>query len=195
MTRKPPKPKKCAVPTCRALFTPSQPFVTWCSFECGAVIAQDKLAKKKAKAALQDRRETKEKLEKFKGLPYWISETQKVFNQYVRLRDQLAGHTCISSGKPLDWSGNNVDCGHFRSRGSAPHLKFDERNAHAQSKYENRYLSGNITGYRIGLIARIGLEAVEALEADQTPRKYTITDLQALKAQYAAKIKELKAKQ
>ncbi len=159
------------------------------------MIGSAKLAKKKAKEALQEKRETKAKLEKFKGLPYWISETQKVFNQYCRLRDQLAGYPCISSGKPLDWSGNNVDCGHFRSRGSAPHLKFDERNAHSQTKYDNRYLSGNITGYRIGLIARIGLEAVEALESDQTPRKYTIADLQALKAHYAAKIKELKAKQ
>ncbi|MES2942896.1 MAG: recombination protein NinG [Pseudomonadota bacterium] len=195
MTSKPPKPKKCAVASCRTLFTPKQPFETWCSYGCGAVIGSAKLAKKKAKEALQEKRETKAKLEKFKGLPYWISETQKVFNQYCRLRDQLAGYPCISSGKPLDWSGNNVDCGHFRSRGSAPHLKFDERNAHSQTKYDNRYLSGNITGYRIGLIARIGLEAVEALESDQTPRKYTIADLQALKAHYAAKIKELKAKQ
>ena len=46
--------------------------------------------------------------------------------------------------------------------------------------------------YRVGLIKRIGLEAVESLEADQTPKKYTIAELRAIKAHYVAKLKELK---
>ena len=129
---------------------------------------------------------------KLKTRGEWIKETQAVFNAFIRTRDQLAGHNCISSGRPLDWSGNNVDAGHYRSRGSAPHLRFDERNCHAQSKKDNRYLSGNAVDYRIGLIARIGLEAVESLEADQTPKKYTIAELRAIKAHYVAKLKELK---
>ena len=84
-----------------------------------------------------------------------------------------------------------MDAGHYRSRGSAPHLRFDERNCHAQSKKDNRYLSGNAVDYRIGLIARIGLEAVESLESDQTPRKWTIEELKAIKAEYRQKLKEL----
>jgi len=197
MTRNPAKPKKCKV--CKAVFVQYSSFKGYCSPECGAILGVKLVEKQKRqeaakarKAAILDRQETKAALEKFKRLPDWISETQKVFNQYVRLRDQLAGHTCISSGRVLDWRGNGVDAGHFRSRGSAPHLRFDERNCHSQSKYENRYMSGNAPGYRIGLIARIGLQAVEALEADQTPRKYTIDDLKALKAHYSAKVKELK---
>ena len=85
-----------------------------------------------------------------------------------------------------------MDAGHYRSRGSAPHLRFDERNCHAQAKRENRYLSGNVVDYRVGLIARIGLEEVESLEADQTPKKYTIAELKAIKAHYVAKLKEMK---
>lgn len=92
-----------------------------------------------------------------------IREAQQAFNEFIRARDQAAGHQCISSGKPLDWSGNAVDAGHYRSVGSAPHLRFDERNCHAQSKQDNRFLSGNAVDYRIGLIARIGQEAVDAL--------------------------------
>ena len=128
---------------------------------------------------------------KLKTRSDWIKEAQIAFNAFIRLRDQLAGYDCISSGKPLDWSGNNVDAGHYRSRGSAPHLRFNEDNCHAQSKQDNRYGSGNAVDYRIGLIARIGLARVEALEADNTPRKLTIEELKAIKAEYKQKLKEL----
>jgi hypothetical protein len=122
----------------------------------------------------------------------WMKEAQVAFNAFIRERDRQAGVVCISSGKPLDWSGNNVDAGHYRSTGSSPHLRFDERNCHAQSKHDNRYLSGNAVDYRIGLIARIGLQAVEAIEADQEPRKWSIDELKAIKAHYRAKLKQLK---
>lgn len=130
---------------------------------------------------------------KLKTRGEWIKETQAVFNAFIRTRDQLAGHSCISSGRPLDWSGNNVDAGHYRSRGSAPHLRFNEDNCHAQSKQDNRYGSGNAVDYRIGLIARIGIARVDALESDNTPRKWTIEELKAIKAEYKQKLKELQS--
>ena len=49
--------------------------------------------------------------------------------------------------------------------------------------------------YRIGLIARIGLAAVEALEADNTPRKWTREELIEIKQTYKAKRKELERKE
>ena len=120
--------------------------------------------------------------------------SQRAFNEFIRWRDRVAGHPCISSGRALDWSGNMTDCGHYRSVGSSPHLRFDERNAHAQSKHDNQFLSGNVVAYRIGLIERIGLEAVDALECDQEPRKYSAQDLIDMAAQYRAKTRELKRK-
>ena len=62
---------------------------------------------------------------------------------------------------------------------------------HAQRKQCNRYGAGNVIGYRFGLRQRIGIEAVEALEADQTPRNYSIDDLKAIKAKYSAMAREL----
>ena len=88
--------------------------------------------------------------------------------------------------------GGGFDCGHYRSVGSAPHLRFDERNAHGQTKQCNRYGAGRAVDYRIGLIQRIGLEQVESLEADQTPKKYSIEDMKAIKDEYKRKLKELK---
>ena len=47
--------------------------------------------------------------------------------------------------------------------------------------------------YRIGLMARVGLDAIEALEADNTPHKWTREELIAIRDTYKAKLKEMKA--
>ena len=192
LTSKQPRPKKCSVKTCRASFVPRQSFQTWCSPDCAVVIARGKQEKKRKAMATIERREIKVRKEKLKTRSDHMREAQQAFNEFIRWRDQAAGHLCISSGKPLDWSGNAVDAGHYRSVGSAPHLRFDERNCHAQSKQDNRFLSGNAVDYRIGLIARIGQEAVDALESDQSVRKYTVDEIKAIKAAYRAKTRELK---
>lgn len=192
----PKKPRKCRNRQCNQMFQPVRCGQNTCSYDCSVAVAEIVAEKSKRKREKSERiaeiASTKILRLKLKTKSEWMREAQAAFNQFIRLRDQLAGHPCISSGQPLDWSGNNVDAGHYRSRGSAPHLRFDERNCHAQAKRENRYLSGNAVDYRVGLIARIGLEAVESLESDQTPKKYTIAELRAIKAHYVAKLKELK---
>ncbi|SDQ80634.1 Bacteriophage Lambda NinG protein [Pseudomonas lundensis] len=187
------KARKCA--HCSAEFRPT--FNTTqkvCSPACALAMAP--VHQVKARKALADieRREIKVRKEALKSRGDHMREAQQAFNEYIRTRDQAAGHFCISSGKPLDWSGNAVDAGHYRSVGSAPHLRFDERNCHAQSKQDNRFLSGNAVDYRIGLIARIGQEAVDALESDQSVRKYTVDEIKAIKAEYRAKTRELKGR-
>ncbi len=190
--RKQPKPKKCRVETCRASFVPSRMGQAVCSPAC-ALVDGPRHAPKARKALDQiERAEIKVRKEKLKSRGDHMREAQQAFNAYIRARDQAAGHPCISSGKPLDWSGNAVDAGHYRSVGSAPHLRFDERNCHAQSKQDNRFLSGNAVDYRIGLIARIGQEAVDALESDQSVRKYTMEEIKAIKAKYRAMTRHLK---
>ena len=191
---KPPKPKKCKNPACGISFPPQRLGQAVCSPKCGLAI-KDLNAEKARKSLDQiERREIRVRKEKLKSRGDHVRECQQAFNEYIRWRDQVAGHACISSGRPLDWSGNAVDAGHYRSVGSAPHLRFDERNCHAQSKQDNRFLSGNAVDYRIGLIARIRLEAVEALEADQSVRKYTVEELKAMTADYRAKTRELKGR-
>ena len=189
----PKKPRKCR--HCKKMFQPIRCGQNTCSYDCSVSVAlvvaeRSKVRREKAEriAEVASRKILKLKL-KTRG--EWIKEAQAVFNAFIRTRDQLAGYNCISSGRPLDWSGNNVDAGHYRSRGSAHHLRFNEDNCHAQSKQDNRYGSGNAVDYRIGLIARIGLARVEALESDNTPRKWTIEELKAIKAEYKQKLKEL----
>jgi len=192
MIAKQPKPKKCKNPACGISFPPQRLGQAVCSPKCGLAIKDVNQAKARKSLDQVERREIKVRKEKLKGRGEHMREAQQAFNEYIRTRDQAAGHLCISSGKPLDWSGNAVDAGHYRSVGSAPHLRFDERNCHAQSKQDNRFLSGNAVDYRIGLIARIGQEAVDALEADQSVRKYTVEQIKGIKAYYRAKTRELK---
>jgi hypothetical protein len=188
------KKKTCANPVCDVQFVPAQLGQKVCGWACGLAIAPANQDKARKAIEQRERREIKVRKEKLKSRGDHMRETQQAFNEFIRWRDQLAGRLCISSGKPLDWSGNAVDAGHYRSVGSAPHLRFDERNCHAQSKQDNRFLSGNAVVYRIGLIARIGLEAVDALESDQSVRKYTIEQLQEIKAHYRALVRELKGR-
>lgn len=189
---KAPKPKTCKNPACKTKFVPQRLGQAVCSPKCGLAIKDVNADKARKSLAQLDRAEIKVRKEALKSRGDYMRDAQKSFNEFVRVRDQLAGHACISSGRPLDWAGNAVDAGHYRSVGSAPHLRFDERNCNAQSKQDNRYLSGNAIDYRIGLIKRIGLVAVEELEADQSVRKYTIEDLKAITAEYRAKTRELR---
>lgn len=183
------KPKRCKV--CRSEFVPTKPMQSVCGLQCALSLASAAKSKRERAQASQERKETNAKLEKLKTRVEWIAEAQAAFNRFIRLRD--AGKPCICCGKPMGPTvpGGAVDAGHYRSRGSAPHLRFDERNVHAQRKQCNRYASGNVVGYRLGLIERIGLDAVEALESDQTQRHYTLDDLKAIKAKYTALAREL----
>ena len=190
--RKQPKAKKCKVASCGATFIPARLGQSVCSPACAIVDAPRHQEKARKSLAQVERKEIKVRKEKLKSRGEHMREAQQAFNEFIRARDQAAGHPCISSGKPLDWSGNAVDAGHYRSVGSAPHLRFDERNCHAQSKQDNRFLSGNAVDYRIGLIARIGQDAVDALESDQNVRKYTVEEIKAIKAECRAKTRELK---
>ncbi len=187
-----PKPRKCQNAECGAKFAPMRLGQKVCSPDCALAI-KDKHATPARKAiADRERREVRVRKEKLKSRSDHLREAQQAFNEFIRWRDRIAGHACISSGLPLDWSGNQTDAGHYRSTGAAPHLRFNENNCHAQRKLDNRYLSGNAVDYRVGLIARIGLAAVEELEADNSVRKYTVEDLKAIKAHYRAKLRELK---
>lgn len=194
MITRQPKAKTCKNSECAAQFTPQRLGQAVCSPKCAIAEAKQPANQKRARIAIEqrERREIKVRKEKLKSRSDYVREAQQAFNEYIRWRDRAAGHACISSGRALDWAGNAVDAGHYRSVGSAPHLRFDERNCHAQSKQDNRYLSGNAVDYRIGLIARIGLDAVEALEADQRPRKHTIDELKAITAECRAKVRDLK---
>ena len=184
------KLKTCAI--CRIKFAPSRQMQVVCSPLCAAEYGRKQHAKAEARKSLEDRKTIKIRKDAIKTIRDWTKEAQIAFNAYIRERDR--NKPCICCGRPLSDSavGGGFDCGHYRSVGSAPHLRFDERNAHGQTKQCNRYGAGRAVDYRIGLIQRIGLEQVESLESDQSPKKYSIEDLKAIKDEYKRKLKELK---
>ena len=143
-----------------------------------------------AKEAQEDRKKTREKLDAMRTKPQLVKVAQTAFNAFVRARD--ADKPCISCGKPPSTESNQTDAGHFRSVGSAPHMRFVEDNCHGQCKHCNQYLAGNVLAYRKGLIERIGLERVEQIESDQTVRKYTKEGLQELARHYNSETRRLK---
>jgi hypothetical protein len=156
--------------------------------------AQRKAEKQARMAAKVERALDRQKKAEQKRIPDLIKEAQTAFNAWVRARD--ADERCISCGVLLSREaiGGGFDAGHYRSRGSAAHLAFHEDNCHGQCKRCNRYGAGMAVDYRIGLVRRIGVERVEALEASNAPKKWERGELVAIKALYVKRLKEMKAR-
>lgn len=132
-----PRPKKCAVSTCRAAFVPVKSFQTWCSPECGIVIARQKQEKERKSLQQRERREIAVRKEKLKSRADHLREAQAAFNEFIRWRDW--DRPCISCGRFHD---GQYHAGHYRSVGSHPELRFDENNVHKQCAPCNNHKSG-----------------------------------------------------
>ena len=166
------KSKKCRV--CQDEFKPFQTTQVVCGPRCAIVLAESKSREKYAK----ENRQAKVKLKTRSEL---LKEAQSVINSYVRARDK--GLPCISCGcmETDKGVGGHFDAGHYRSRGSAPHLRFNTLNIFGQCKRCNRYLSGNYSEFRKGLIKRKGKEYVEYIENLYYSKKFTVEYLKRLK--------------
>lgn len=161
-----------------------------CSQRCAIRLAREVAKRRKAQEKLE-RAQFVSRKAAIKTIPQLIAEAQTAFNAYIRERDR--DQLCICCGQPLSAGdvGGAYDCGHYRSTGSASHLRFHPDNAHAQRKQCNRWGAGRAVDYRLGLIARIGLERVEALENNNDPHKWTREELQFFKSAYTRMRKEL----
>lgn len=127
------------------------------------------------------------------SIPELKAKAQKICNEYIRYRDKDL--PCICCGKfatSFYLTGGEWDAGHYRSTGSADHLRFDERNIHKQLKNCNRDKAGRVVEYRQGLIKRFSVEYVEALESSNEIVKWTRDGLIKIALYYKAKLKELK---
>lgn len=158
----------------------------FCDADCAYKQARANQDKKVSKDIAEQRKRDRMRLTKLKTRSQWLSEAQAVFNKFIRLRD--AKKNCISCGGKL---GEKYDAGHYKSRGAHPELRFEELNTHAQCVRCNQHLSGNLINYRKGLLIRIGAEKLDWLEGNHEPLKLTIPEIQALIAEYKAKVKEL----
>jgi len=175
-----------------------------CSSLCALALVREKEARKAAKKAKSDRRETKARKIALMSVRDWIKKAQPVFNKYIRLRDK--DKPCISCGRTNQevegsegWKpGGSWDCGHFLTIGAHEELRFEPKNAYKQCKSCNggsgKYTKKNHTvgkQYRINLIERVGIETVDWLEGPHVLPRWTTDDIKAVQDKYKTKIKEL----
>jgi hypothetical protein len=165
------KPKTCS--QCPREFYPRSSLHDVCSQRC----AMKKINAVKAK----ERAETKARRRALETPKKLLPKAQKVVNRWCRLRDLLAGRNCISCGAPYRAAfGGAFDAGHFRSVGSAPHLRFYTPQIRLQCVRCNRDLGGNTVEYRKRLVRIKGAEFVERIEGMYWIQKWTVDYLRRL---------------
>ncbi|WP_324730995.1 recombination protein NinG [Pseudomonas paeninsulae] len=206
---KQPKPKTCKNPACAGKFIPQRLGQAVCGPRCAIVEAKQPANQKKARVAIEqrERREVKARKEALKTHGDYVGEATSAVQAYRRVYELSIGSGCMSCGKTQaqvqadqGWkTGGAWDGGHFLGKGARPELRLVEQNIWLQCKGCNggsakyaRKGESVANGFRAGLIERIGLEAVEALEADHMPRKPATEELKTITAEYRAKLRELK---
>ena len=128
----------------------------------------------KSKTGTKTRSRFKSAPPKRDSLPKLLEKAQKVFNKYVRDRDE--GLTCISCG------GNNANqAGHYFPVKGFAYLRFNEWNVNRQCPGCNMWLHGNQAMYRIGLVKKIGEKAVMELEAEAISHRIYKFSIQEVK--------------
>ena len=177
LTSKHPKAKSCEV--CERVFVPDRIGQVVCRPACA--MARVRQAKKAERESVRARKEA------IKTLADLKREAQTAMNRWiVQIRD--ADKPCISCGRHHQ---GQWHAGHYLSRGSAPQHALNPMNVWKQCAPCNTYLHGNLIPYRVRLIELIGLEAVEAMENDNAPRKWTRDGLIEVRDTYRAKLKQI----
>ena len=149
--------------------------------------AEEKIKKLEEKEWQERKKQIKEKLKK---LSEYEAEAKLEFQAWVRERDKEL--PCISCGitNPKEWHG-----GHFKKAEIYSGVIFSEENVNKQCSKCNVFLGGNELMYRDGLVKKIGLQQVEALEKlanDTRLYKWTKEQLIEIKEEYKWKLKELR---
>lgn len=182
---KKPKQRKCRC-GCGTSFTPRSSLHVAYSMTCALKLAEKQREKKAQQVARLQRKATREAKEKLKTRSDWMREAQTAVNAFVRERDKDL--PCISCGR---FHEGQWHAGHYLSRGAHPELALEPRNIHRQCAPCNTHLSGNQVKFRLGLIARHGVELVDWLEGPHEPKRYTIDELKAIRDEYRTRLREL----
>ena len=169
---------------CGDEFEPFRPMQT----VCGPLCASRWVRSEKKK----ERSETKARKEAAKPRSKWLAECQQIVNKYVRLKAFRNDERCYTCGsRPAQKAGGTMDAGHFRSVGSAPHLRFWLPQIRVQCIVCNRHKGGVALLFRQALVKEHGNEWVEELEARHEVAKYSIDYLRRLKDVMSRKVKRL----
>jgi hypothetical protein len=162
-------------------FTPHSRQHLCCHYTCAIEYTKEEKQRRKEKSKRLELKKYNQE-----DISYMLKQTQDIFNRYIRLRDKHL--PCVSCGHTGD---RQRHAGHFRPVGRNSQHRFNPLNAHSQCSICNNHMSGNLVQYREELIKRIGQKALDQLETDNTPKKWTIEELQAIQDEYKAMCREL----
>lgn len=151
-----------------------------CSPDCALIFAAQERVNAENKAH-------KLKLIDIKPLSYWKAKTQQAVNAYVRARD--GNEPCISCGRHHT---GQYHAGHYLTTAAHPELRYNPDNIHKQCSACNNHKSGNISEYRPRILAKIGQDRLDWIEGPHPPAKYTRQDLQAIEADFKARLKSMR---
>lgn len=134
-------------------------------------------------------RPSKPRYEGLKGI-YW-----HVLSIYVRTRDLMMWHRCISCNKWVN-DISDLQAGHFIAAGTGGFkLLFDVRNVNGECGYCNGFDGNHLVGYALGLDERYGPGSAQALKDEYiNDRKVGAEPHKTWSAkEYDAKIRQLQA--
>lgn len=106
-----------------------------------------------------------------KPLPKLIKEAERVFNRWIRFRDQ--GKNCITCNKPGDQAGH-----YWPVRYSG--VRFNEMNVHLQETGCNKWKHGDQARYRMKLVEMYGEDAVKRLDEEAIRTQFKKWDRESL---------------
>lgn len=121
-----------------------------------------------------------------------LKKLDKVFSEYIRLRDADENGicTCITCGAKHHWK--NMDNGHFIKRQHMS-LRYNEINCNAQCRKCNWLGQGEDVKYAAALQKKYGPDIVEKLLlAKNKTVKFTQFEIDQMTKYYTEKLKEFK---
>jgi len=113
------------------------------------------------------------------------NKLDKLFNQYIRLRDGA----CILTNEK-----ENLSCSHYYDKKNNPYLRWDERNAHAMTiKKHWLHHHGKAPDYALWMFKTYGFKFMAKLAKDANKKiKYKRTDYMKKLDEYTNKLNHLK---
>lgn len=194
--------RKCALKSCSKRNPPETMIIkgvqAWCNHDCQTEHAMLNLKKMRAsndRAAKNAEKELRKESRR-KREAYYANDpakqkalTQTAANRLCMLLDK--GKPCISSGLPDDGKSRKRNASHFKSRGSNSFLRYSMLNLHAATAHDNNFKSGNIEGYRKGLVERYGQWIVDYLDNAPRSKEWECAELIALRKELNAEIRHI----
>ena len=127
---------------------------------------------------------------KKKTLPKLKADCQKVFNEFIRVRD--SGKPCISCG-----GDGEMQAGHYYSVRGYDGLRFDEDNVFCECVRCNCFDESHLIGYGSNLINRIGIDRYKDLQEraiayKKFGKKWSRSEIEELIKIYKEKLRDEK---